>query len=213
MTDGGAPPQGAHIDIEPDRPEQQERQVGRHHHRGEGDARQGGVEQGRPEADAAVEQAMADAIDGERREEMQDWRANAHAGAAVAANRRGGGDQPGDHRRLGVVAEGEILGPHPILGFVRMQIEGIDREIDHAQQRQRREQEKRARQAVDAAIGEREGRGLGGRTRHKNSPRENAGTLTDGPAPRQENAPTESAWKKGGLASAPLRSSGKFAIS
>ena len=133
----GAIVERAHEAVKRQRPEQQERRVGRDDGGRERHRRQGPKEERREEPDALVEQPPADAADRERGQKMDRRHRQLDAGDAVAANRRRRHDDPGHHRRLGEIAEGEVLGPNPVLGFIGIEIEGKDEKIEEAERRYR----------------------------------------------------------------------------
>ena len=115
-----------------DRPEQQQRHVGRHQRRRNRRARHQRIDQRRPERDAARMEFRRDRIDDQRRQQMHQRRRQAHAERRVAAQRGGRADDPGDQRRLGVVAEGRLLAPRPVLRFVEEQLGVGDGKRDDA---------------------------------------------------------------------------------
>jgi hypothetical protein len=96
-------------------------------------AGQAGVGQRRPEADARVVEPSADPVDEDRRASVQEWGGQANSELAVAKKAGGQRDQPGDERRLRVVAERELLRPHPVLRFVREQIGRLERQPKQSQ--------------------------------------------------------------------------------
>ena len=123
-----------------DRPEQQQRHVGRHQRRRNRRARHQRIDQRRPEGDAARMEFCRDRIDDQRCREMHQRRRQADAERRVAAQRGGRADDPGDQRRLGVVAERRLLAPRPILRLVEEQLGVGDGKRDDADSRDRDQQ-------------------------------------------------------------------------
>jgi hypothetical protein len=96
-----------------------------------------------------------------------------------------GPDQPGDHRRLGIIAELEFLRPDPVLRLVRIEIDRLTREPQQAQERDDADrQQGDAEHRIDLAA--KTGRGFehggdrrGGRGRFSGS--HGAATLPESP--------------------------------
>ncbi len=126
-----------HPEIERDAPEQDQRDVGRDQQRGIGDARQRVEDDGRPEAHTLVEQRAPREERHHRGERVEHRRGRPDAGLTVPADCGRPTDQPGDHRGLGEIAEGEIARPRPILGLVEDEVRlgGVDRGEPQSEQR------------------------------------------------------------------------------
>ena len=143
--------------IERRRPEQEEERIGRDQQRGEEDRRQGDVEHRRPGADPGSVKGGAGGIEQEGGRGMGQWRGDAHAEGAVAEQVRAGADDPGDQRRLRVVAEVGAERPHPVLRLVAGEVEPVEGEQDETRQRDRGDHRSRDQDRGD---------GRGGCTRH-----------------------------------------------
>jgi hypothetical protein len=118
--------------VERHRPAEQQRRVGREDHRRGGDAGQGDVGDRRPQGDARVVEPLRHQEDHQARAEMQQRRGKPYRPGILAEQPGGEGDEPGDHRRLGVVAEGGMQRPQPVLRFVGKEIGAIETEPDEA---------------------------------------------------------------------------------
>ena len=105
------------------RPEEQQRHVGRNDEAGEDHARQGRVDQRREEADALVEQSPPDICDDDTGRGMEQRRPHPDRPLLIAGDGGGGRDQPGDDGRLGEIAVSQMARPRPVLRLIRQQVE------------------------------------------------------------------------------------------
>lgn len=124
-----------------DRPEEQERHVRRDQQRRDRYPGHQCVDDCGPEADARVIEPGADEVDHEGGRYLQEIGGQAHAGLAVATDRCGRADQPGDQRRLVEVAEVEMLRPGPVLRLVEAELEGRNADRSRAHGKYRRERD------------------------------------------------------------------------
>ena len=131
------PPHQHHPGVEHDRPAHDQRNVGRDQQRRIGHARQRGEDHPRPEADPGVVQHPGGEEEDDRGERVEKGRGGPDAGFGIAADLADAADHPGDHRRLGEIAEGKLLRPRPILRLVEHEIGlgEIDRRQPQSQQR------------------------------------------------------------------------------
>ncbi len=124
-------------------PGEEKRDVGRDDAGRERDAGQGCEGRGRPEARFDGIEPAPDQKDQDAGQSVDQRRGKADAEFAVAADLARAGDDPGNERRLRVVAKGELAAPGPVLGLVGEKIRAAHRERKNAKERQRAEKNRK----------------------------------------------------------------------
>ncbi len=123
--------------VERHRPAEQQRHVGGDQAGGIGHPRQGRIGERTPESQPAVADTLADGEQHQRRRRVQQWRGHADRPFAIAEQPGGRGNDPGDQRRLGEIAEVGRLRPPPVLRLVGIKLQRRNDEHGDAQRRQR----------------------------------------------------------------------------
>ena len=114
-----------------------ERRTGHHqavcgdHRGGELHARRQAVDRRRPEPGPPAVQTPPRPLERDGGDGVRQRRGQAHEGFPIP---EGGGrrDDPGDHRRLGEVAERQMARPHPVLSLLWVELDGAEEEAGHA---------------------------------------------------------------------------------
>ena len=119
--------------VECGRPEQHQWCVGRDNKGRDRRSRQAGIGEARPQPDAAVVEASADRINKDGRAGVQQRRREPDRELALAKNAGRQRDQPGYERRLRIIAECGMLGPKPVLRFVRIKVGRLDNQPQQPQ--------------------------------------------------------------------------------
>ena len=151
--------------IERQRPEQQQRHVGGDQRGRQPDARQRRIGDRRPGGESGPAELPGDAPDHQRGRPVQQRARQPHRPLAIAEQAGGGGDKPGDQRRLRVVAPGELLGPVPVLRFLEVELERRRRDEQHAGSGQRCDDGEYDAKCGQAALPRRRRQGRRGRRR------------------------------------------------
>ena len=125
------------------RPARQQHGVGRDQKGRKRDAGQSDVRQCGPEGGAAVIEPRRNPIDEGGGDRMQQRRRQADRKFAVPECPRRQRDDPGDQRRLRIIAERRVQGPKPVLRLVRVEVGGCRAEPDESRDGQHRDRGRR----------------------------------------------------------------------